>query len=183
MSAAEYQVHGEVAVITLNNPPVNGLGHALRSAIVDGVTRANDDASIKALVLIGAGKAFSGGADITEFGLPSALAEPNLFTVINFIEASDKPVIAAIHGVAMGGGLELALACRYRIAVDQPGTRMALPEVMLGIWPLMGGVMRLPRVVSPPEALDMMLTGRAIDARRAKRMGLVDEAVPPRIKI
>ena len=129
---------------------------------------------------------FIAGADIEEFlDVKSAEDAKRMirrgWDPFNKIEGLPFPTIALIDGFCMGGGLELALACRYRIAVDQPGTRMSLPEVMLGIWPLMGGVMRLSRFVAPPEALDMMLTGRAIDARRAKRMGLVDEAVPARI--
>ncbi|MCX7172619.1 MAG: enoyl-CoA hydratase/isomerase family protein, partial [Proteobacteria bacterium] len=157
MSAAEYQVRGAVAVITLNNPPVNGLGHALRSGIADGIGRANEDAGVKAIILIGAGKAFSGGADITEFNKPAALAEPNLHTVINFVERSEKPVIAAIHAVAMGGGLELALACHFRVAA--PGAKIALPEVKLGLLPGAGGTQRLPRVIGLEAALNMIVSG------------------------
>ncbi len=129
---------------------------------------------------------FIAGADIEEF-LDVKTAEDAKRMIrggwdpFNKLEALPFPTVALINGFCMGGGLELALACRYRIAVDQPGTRMALPEVMLGIWPLMGGVMRLSRYVAPPQALDMMLTGRAVDARRAKRMGLADQAVPPRV--
>jgi 3-hydroxyacyl-CoA dehydrogenase/enoyl-CoA hydratase/3-hydroxybutyryl-CoA epimerase len=129
---------------------------------------------------------FIAGADIEEF-LEVKTADDAKRMIrrgwdpFNKLEAMPLPTVALINGFCMGGGLELALACRYRVAVDQPGTRMGLPEVMLGIWPLMGGVMRLSRLVAPPQALDMMLTGRAVDARRARRMGLVDEAVPPRI--
>jgi len=175
MSASEYQVHGEVAVITLDNPPVNGLGHALRSAITGAVTSANDDESIKAIVLIGAGKVFSGGADITEFGKPSALAEPSLFTVINFIEASDKPVIAAIHGVAMGGGLELALVCHFRVAVAD--AKIALPEVKLGILPGAGGTQRLPRVIGVEAALNMIVSGAEVPAQQLAKTALFDQIV------
>jgi 3-hydroxyacyl-CoA dehydrogenase len=175
MSASEYQVHGEVAVITLDNPPVNGLGHALRSAITSAVTRANDDKSIKAIVLIGAGKTFSGGADITEFGKPAALAEPSLFTVINFVEASDKPVIAAIHGVAMGGGLELALACHFRVAVVD--AKIALPEVKLGILPGAGGTQRLPRVIGVEAALNMIVSGADVPAEQLAKTALFDQII------
>src|SRR5262249_53896795 len=110
-----YALHSNIAVITLDNPPVNGLGLALRTAIVDAVPAAQDDRRVAAIVLIGAGKAFSGGADIREFGTPKVLAEPILGSVLRTIEASSKPVIAAIHAVAMGGGLELALACHFRV--------------------------------------------------------------------
>ena len=113
---AEYKVHGCVAVITLSNPPVNGLGLATRQGIVDGLARANADAAVKSIVITGAGGAFSGGADIKEFGTDKSLQEPNLLSVILAVENSDKPVVAAMHTVAMGGGLELALGCHYRIA-------------------------------------------------------------------
>ena len=115
MSQIDYSISGNLAVITMKNPPVNGLGHELRKSICDGVQRAIDDPSIQAIVLTGAGKAFSGGADIREFNTPKALAEPILLSVIRVIENSPKPVIAAVHSVAMGGGLELAMGCHYQI--------------------------------------------------------------------
>ncbi|MEO8655098.1 MAG: enoyl-CoA hydratase/isomerase family protein, partial [Ramlibacter sp.] len=139
---AEYKVHGDVAVITMNNPPVNGLGYATRLGLTAGLEKASADASVKAVVIAGAGKAFSGGADIKEFGTPKAIAEPNLTSVIRAIEYSAKPVVAAIHSVAMGGGLELAMGCHYRIAA--PGASIALPEVKLGLLPGAGGTQRLP---------------------------------------
>ena len=135
--SAEYKVHGDVAVITLNNPPVNGLGYATRQAVVFGLERAAEDAAVKAIVITGAGRAFSGGADIKEFGSPKALQEPNLHSVILAIENNAKPVVAAMHSVVMGGGLELALGCHYRIAA--PGCSVALPEVKLGLIPGAGG--------------------------------------------
>ena len=121
--SANYELRGNVAVITLNNPPVNGLGYETRKAIVDGLERAQADAAVKAIVITGAGKAFSGGADIREFGSPKALAEPNLLTVIRACELSSKPIVAAIHTVCMGGGLELALGCPRKaraIALPRP---------------------------------------------------------------
>ncbi|MEF7617312.1 3-hydroxyacyl-CoA dehydrogenase NAD-binding domain-containing protein [Aquincola sp. MAHUQ-54] len=154
---ASYEVRGAVAVITLNNPPVNGLGYATRKAVAEGVARANDDAAVQAIVLAGAGKAFSGGADIREFGTPKALAEPNLLSLIKTVEASGKPVVAAIHTVCMGGGLELALGCHYRVAA--PGASIALPEVKLGLLPGAGGTQRLPRVLGVEMALNMIVKG------------------------
>lgn len=157
---AEYKVHGDVAVITMNNPPVNGLGHATRLAIAAGLDQANADAAVKAIVITGAGKAFSGGADIKEFGSLKATAEPNLLSVILACENSAKPVVAAMHSVAMGGGLELALGCHYRIAA--PGTNVALPEVKLGLVPGAGGTQRLPRVLGVEAALNMIVSGEPV---------------------
>ncbi len=157
---AQYQVHGDIAVITLSNPPVNGLGIATRLGIADGLSRANADTAVKAIVLTGAGKAFSGGADIKEFGSPKALQEPNLLSVILALEHSAKPVVAAIHSVCMGGGLELALGCHYRIAA--PGCNVALPEVKLGLIPGAGGTQRLPRVLGVEVALNMMVSGEPV---------------------
>ncbi|MFZ9336536.1 MAG: 3-hydroxyacyl-CoA dehydrogenase NAD-binding domain-containing protein [Burkholderiaceae bacterium] len=161
---AEYQVRGDVAVITLNNPPVNGLGLATRQGIADGLNRANADAAVKAIVLTGAGKAFSGGADIREFGSPKAIAEPNLLSVIRAVETSPKPVVAAIHSVAMGGGLELALGCHYRMAA--PGANIALPEVKLGLIPGAGGTQRLPRVLGVEVALNMIVSGEPVKSEQ-----------------
>jgi 3-hydroxyacyl-CoA dehydrogenase len=157
---AEYKVHGDVAVVTINNPPVNGLGHATRVGLTKGLEQASADPTVKAIVITGAGRAFSGGADISEFGKPSALAEPNLHSVILAIEASDKPVVAAVHSIAMGGGLELALSCNYRIAA--PGASIALPEVKLGILPGAGGTQRLPRVLGVETALNMIVSGEPV---------------------
>ena len=155
--SADYKVHGDVAVITLNNPPVNGLGLATRQAIADGLNKASADGAVKAIVITGAGKAFSGGADIKEFGSSKSMQEPNLLSVILAIENSSKPVVAAVHSVAMGGGLELALGCHYRIAA--PGCNVALPEVKLGLIPGAGGTQRLPRVLGVEVALNMIVSG------------------------
>ena len=157
---AHYEVRGSVAVITLDNPPVNGLGYATRVGITDGLARAEADAAVQAIVVTGAGKAFSGGADIREFGTPKALAEPNLLSVILALEACSKPVVAAIHSVCMGGGLELALGCHHRVAA--PGTQVALPEVKLGLIPGAGGTQRLPRVLGLETALNMIVSGEAV---------------------
>ena len=158
--SADYKVHGDVAVISLNNPPVNGLGLSTRQAITEGVEKAVQDASVKAIVITGHGKAFSGGADIREFGSPKATQEPNLLSVIAQIENCVKPVVAAVHTVAMGGGLELALGCHYRIAA--PGASIALPEVKIGLIPGAGGTQRLPRVLGVEPALNMIVSGEAI---------------------
>ena len=158
--SADYAVHGDVAVISLNNPPVNGLGLATRQAIVAGLEKAEADASVKAIVLTGAGKAFSGGADIKEFGSPKAIQEPNLLSVIRAVENTTKPVVAAVHTVAMGGGLELALGAHYRMAA--PGCSVALPEVKLGLIPGAGGTQRLPRVLGVEAAVNIIVSGEPV---------------------
>jgi 3-hydroxyacyl-CoA dehydrogenase len=174
--SADYQVHDNVAVIILNNPPVNGMGLATRTAAVDALRRAQDDDAIAAVVLTGAGKAFSGGADIKEFNSPNALAEPSLFTLIATAEGLDKPVVAAIHSVCMGGGLELALGCHYRVAL--PGAQIALPEVKLGLLPGAGGTQRLPRVVGLERALNMIVSGTPVLSEKLVDTGLFDEVFP-----
>ncbi|MEZ0203099.1 3-hydroxyacyl-CoA dehydrogenase NAD-binding domain-containing protein [Ideonella sp.] len=158
--SASYEVRGNVAVITLNNPPVNGLGAATRLAIAEGLEKAQADAAVSAIVVTGAGKAFSGGADIKEFGTPRALAEPNLLSLIKLEEACTKPIVAAIHSVCMGGGLELALGAHYRVA--SPGTNVALPEVKLGLVPGAGGTQRLPRVLGLETALNIIVSGEPV---------------------
>jgi len=155
-----YETRGNVAVITLNNPPVNGLGYATRVALAEGLAAAQLDPAVKAIVITGAGKAFSGGADINEFGSPKASAEPNLLTVILALESSSKPTIAAVHSVCMGGGLELALGCNYRVAA--PGALVALPEVKIGLLPGAGGTQRLPRVLGVENALNMIVSGAPV---------------------
>jgi 3-hydroxyacyl-CoA dehydrogenase len=172
---AEYQVHGAVAIITLNNPPVNGLGLSTRTAVVAGVQKALADAAVKAIILTGAGKAFSGGADIKEFNSPSAFAEPSLHTLINVVESASKPVIAAIHSVCMGGGLELALGCHYRVA--SPGAQIALPEVKLGILPGAGGTQRLPRVVGLELALNMIVSGTPVASEKLAKTALFSQLI------
>ena len=157
---AQYKVHGSVAVITLDNAPVNGLGMVTRRAVTDGLQQANADAAVQSIVITGAGKAFSGGADIKEFGTDKAMAEPNLLSVILAVENSAKPVVAAIHSVCMGGGLELALGCHYRIAA--PGCSVALPEVKLGLLPGAGGTQRLPRALGVEPALNMIVSGEPV---------------------
>ena len=173
--SAEYQVSGNIAVITMNNPPVNGLGHSTRSAIVESMQLALNDDSVKAIVITGAGKAFSGGADIKEFNSPKAFAEPSLHTVINVLENASKPVIAAIHSVCMGGGLELALGCHYRVATA--GAQIALPEVKLGILPGAGGTQRLPRVLGLEMALNMIVSGTPVASEKLAGTALFNELI------
>ena len=175
MTQANYSTHGAVAVIAMNNPPVNGLGHDLRSGIVAGIDRALADPGVSAIVLIGSARAFSGGADIREFNSPKAFAEPTLHTVIRVAEGSGKPVIAAIGGVCMGGGLELALGCHYRVATA--GAQIALPEVKLGILPGAGGTQRLPRVVGVEAALNMIVSGATVPSEQFKGTALFDEMI------
>ncbi|MEM5330698.1 3-hydroxyacyl-CoA dehydrogenase NAD-binding domain-containing protein [Paraburkholderia sp. JHI2823] len=170
--AVDYTTRDGVAVITLNNPPVNGLGHSTRAGIVEGLARAASDPAVSAIVITGAGKAFSGGADITEFNTPRAMQEPTLHTVIKEVEKSAKPVVAAIHSVAMGGGLELALGAHYRIAA--PGAQIALPEVKLGILPGAGGTQRLPRAIGLEAALNMIVTGAPVMSEKLANSGLFD---------
>jgi len=158
--SADYQVHGDVAVITLNNPPVNGMGLETRRALVAGIAQAQADAAVKAVVITGHGKAFSGGADVREFGSPKAFQEPNLLSVISCVENCSKPVVAAMHSVAMGGGLELALGCHYRVCA--PGTSISMPEVKLGLIPGAGGTQRLPRALGVEPALNLIVSGEAV---------------------
>jgi 3-hydroxyacyl-CoA dehydrogenase len=174
--SADYAVHGSIAVISLNNPPVNGLGLATRTAAIEGIRRAQEDDAVKAVVLTGAGKAFSGGADIKEFNSPKALTEPTLHSLIRAVESCSKPVVAAIHSVAMGGGLELALACHYRVAL--PGAQIALPEVKLGLLPGAGGTQRLPRVLGLEMALNMIVSGTPVLSEKLAGTGLFDQLLP-----
>ncbi len=157
---AKYEVRGDVAVVTLDNPPVNGLGFDTRRECSAGLERAMADAAVRAVVITGAGRAFSGGADIREFGSPKALAEPNLHSLIRQTEACHKPVVAAVNGTCMGGGLELALGCHYRVAAQ--GIDIALPEVKLGLLPGAGGTQRLPRAIDVETALNMIVSGTPV---------------------
>ena len=172
MSAVTTSQIFKTAVLTLDHAPVNGLGLALRTALAGAFQAAADDPDVAAIVLTGAGRMFSAGADITEFGTPKSMTPPSLPEIINMIEQAKKPVVAAIHGNALGGGLELALGCAYRVAV--PSTNMGLPEVSLGIIPGAGGTQRLPRVIGVAAALDMIVTGKPIKAEKAHALGLVD---------
>src|SRR6266446_612773 len=164
---------GRVAVLTVNNPPVNALSQHVRQGLYEGLKQAISDSAVQAIVIVCAGRTFIAGADITEFGKPPA--DPSLHTVLDIIEASPKPVVAAIHGTALGGGLEVTLACHYRVGVKD--ARFGLPEVKLGILPGAGGTQRLPRVVGVEKGLQMMVSGDPIGADEALRVGLIDEIV------
>ncbi len=162
-------------MITLDNPPVNGLGCDVRSELVAGIDRALADPAVNAIVLIGAGKVFSGGADIREFNTPKATSEPTLRTVIRVVEAADKPVVAAIAGVCMGGGLELSLGCHFRVV--SPGAQIALPEVKLGILPGAGGTQRLPRAIGVETALNMIVSGAPVASEKLVGTALFDAVI------
>ncbi|MEY4764846.1 MAG: hypothetical protein RI907_1519 [Pseudomonadota bacterium] len=159
-----------IAVLTIDNPPVNALGWAVRDGLMRGIQAAEADAAVHAVVIVGAGKAFIAGADIREFGQPPRA--PWLPEVCNAIEACSKPVVAAIHGPALGGGLEIALSCHARIAA--PNAKLGLPEVQLGLLPGAGGTQRTPRLIGAAAALDLMLSGRHASAQEALRLGLID---------
>ena len=163
---------GRVAVLTVDNPPVNALSQHVRKGLHDGIKQAIADGAVQAIVIVCSGRTFIAGADITEFGKPPM--EPSLHSVLDMIESSPKPVISAIHGTALGGGLEVTLACHYRVGAK--GARFGLPEVKLGILPGAGGTQRL-RVVGPQKALQMIVSGDPIGADEALKVGLIDEIV------
>ena len=165
--------HGDILIVTSNNPPVNALGAAVRQGLVAAIEEAEGDASIKAVVIACAGQTFFAGADITEFGKPPVL--PWLPEVVDRIEGCAKPVVAAIHGTALGGGLEVALGCHYRVAV--PAAKFGVPEVKLGLLPGAGGTQRLPRVAGVPKALEMATSGGMIGGKEAAAIGLVDRLI------
>jgi 3-hydroxyacyl-CoA dehydrogenase len=164
---------GRVAVLTVNNPPVNALSQHVRQGLHDGITQAVADGGVQAIVIVCAGRTFIAGADITEFGKPPVA--PGLHAVLDLIEGSPKPVVAAVHGTALGGGLEVTLACHYRVGAKD--ARFGLPEVKLGLLPGAGGTQRLPRVVGVEKALAMMVSGDPIRADEALKAGLIDEIV------
>ena len=164
---------GHVAVLTVNNPPVNALSRHVRQGLHEGLMQAGGDAGVQAVVITCAGRTFIAGADITEFGKPPT--EPSLHAVLDLIESCPKPVVAAIHGTALGGGLEVTLACHYRVGVKS--ARFGLPEVKLGLLPGAGGTQRLPRVVGAQKALQMIVSGDPIGADEALKVGLIDEIV------
>lgn len=172
MTKVILDVTAGAAVLKLDSPPVNALGQELRRDLLEELDRANADPAIGAVILIGAGSGFSGGADIREFGTPKALAHPDLRTLIREVEACTKPVIAAVGGICMGGGLELALGCHYRVGV--PGARIALPEVKLGLLPGAGGTQRLPRLLGVEAALNIIVSGATVASETLRATPLFD---------
>src|SRR6201997_3536769 len=172
-ASVDLQRDGKIAVVTADNPPVNALKHEVRAGLAEALRQSREDAAVKAVVIGCAGRTFFAGADITEFGKPPQ--SPGLSEVIGAIEAMPKPVVAALHGTALGGGFELALACHFRVAVA--GARVGLPEVKLGLLPGAGGTQRLPRLIGPEKALKMIVTGDPIGAREALADEVVDKIV------
>ncbi len=174
-SAVDYAVEQGIAVLTVNYPPVNALSAAVRTGIGAGLDRARNDDAVKAVIILGGGTTFIAGADITQFGTPLAKVQPSLFDIQDTLEAFAKPVIAAIHGTALGGGLELALTCHARVAVAS--AKVGLPEVNLGILPGGGGTQRLPRLTGVEAAIELTTTGRHVPASRALELGIIDAIV------
>ena len=166
-----YEVKGDIALMTVDNPPVNPLSSGVRQGLSDGINNALADDAVNAIVLTGEGRAFIAGADISEFG--GASEGPSLHDCLNTMDASTKPIVAAINGTAFGGGLEVALCCNYRV-ID-PKAQVGLPEVKLGLLPGAGGTQRLPRLVGAEKALDFMLSGDGIPGPAAKELGIVDQ--------
>jgi len=175
VAAVETAIEGDVAVLTVNHPPVNALSHAVREGLMAGLEDALKNDVVTAIVLIGGGRTFIAGADISEFGTPKATASPRLQDIQAAFEKSAKPLVAAIHGTALGGGLELALTCHARVATSD--AKVGLPEVKLGLIPGAGGTVRLPRLVGPKIALDMATSGKHIPAPQAVESGLIDAIV------
>jgi len=168
-----FEKRGEVGIIWVNNPPVNAISVGVRSAIIDGVSKLSQDPEIKVGVLACEGRTFMAGADITEFGKPSL--SPSLHDAINAVENAPKPIVAAIHGTALGGGLEVALGCHYRVAIAS--AKVGLPEVKLGILPGAGGTQRLPRLIGVEPALSIIVSGDPVPAPQAAKAGLIDKIV------
>src|SRR5712691_9041038 len=164
-----------IGVITVDNPPVNALSPGVPEGIIAAVDKGNADSAVGAMVMIGAGRSFIAGADIRQFGRgPST--PPSGRRPYDVLDQSQKPVVAAIHGYALGGGLEIALACHYRVAV--PSAKVGLPEVLIGILPGSGGTQRLPRLIGPKAALEMITSGRHVPAEEATKLGIIDELAP-----
>jgi 3-hydroxyacyl-CoA dehydrogenase len=175
MTHVSYEMVGTTAVIRLDNPPVNGLSHGVRAGIVSQVGRAEADDAVRSIVIAGSSDGFSAGADVREFGTPAVSAEPTLPAVITMLESARKPVIAAIKGNCLGGGLELALGCHYRVASSD--AKLGLPEVKIGLLPGAGGTQRLPRAVGVETALNMIVSGEPVPATSFLGTQLMHEIV------
>src|ERR1700690_4111874 len=171
--SGRFEKRGDVGIIWINNPPVNAISVGVRAAIIDGVTQLAQDPEIEVGVLACEGRTFMAGADITEFGKPPL--SPGLHEAINAVESSVKPIVAAIHGTAFGGGLEVALACHYRVAVA--GAKIGLPEVKLGLLPGAGGTQRLPRLIGVEAALGIIVSGDPVPAAQATKAGVIDKII------
>ena len=171
--AVRYEVEDGIGIITIDNPPVNALSPDVRDGIVTAVEKGDADPGVKAMVMIGAGRSFIAGADIRAFGKPRPTPRR---TTYDALDGSSKPVVAAIHGYALGGGLETALACHYRVAV--PTAKVGLPEVLIGILPGGGGTQRLPRLIGPKAAMELIVSGRHVPAEEARRLGIIDAVLP-----
>jgi 3-hydroxyacyl-CoA dehydrogenase len=169
----DYTRQGAIGVITINNPPVNALSPGVPEGIYESLQQGMSDPDVKAMVLIGGGRSFIAGADIKHVGKQKS---PIAMKWRDEMEKMEKPVVAAIHGFALGGGLESALCCHYRVAV--PSARVGLPEVLIGILPGGGGTQRLPRLVGPKKAMELIVSGRHVPASEAKELGIIDEIVP-----
>ncbi len=167
-----FDVEDGVGVVTIDNPPVNALGPGVRDGIVEALEKGEADASVRAMVMIGAGRSFIAGADIRQFGKPRVMPSRPIYDVL---DGCTKPVVAAVHGYALGGGLEIALACHYRVAV--PAAKVGLPEVLIGILPGGGGTQRLPRLIGPKAAMEMIVSGRHVPAAEAMTLGIIDHLV------
>src|SRR5688572_8457129 len=172
MTVLQYQVESGMARLTMNNPPLNALSHALRQALLAALDRALADAKVRVIVVAGNERAFSSGADIKEFADGTFYADPFLPALVEALEAASKPVIAAISGACMGGGLELALGCHYRVA--RADAKIAFPEVKLGLIPGAGGTQRFPRLVGLEAALNMIVSGATVPASTFKDSALFD---------
>ena len=167
-----YAVADGIGIITIDNPPVNALGPGVRDGIIAALKQGEANPNVKAMVMIGAGRSFIAGADIRQFGKPRPTPQQRAYELM---DAASKPVVAAIHGYALGGGLEHALACHYRIAVES--AKVGLPEVLIGILPGGGGTQRLPRLVGAKKAMELIISGRHVPAPEAKALGIIDEIV------
>ena len=169
----DLEKRGNIALLLVDNPPVNALSQGVRQGLVEGLAAANEDPEVEAVVLVCKGRTFIAGADISEFGKPPT--PPSLFDAINGLEGGSKPTIAAIHGTALGGGFEVALSCHYRVAVAS--ARFGFPEVKLGLLPGAGGTQRLPRLVGPQRALEIVTSGNMFGAAEALESGLLDAVI------